>query len=204
MVVLRNCLEGLIHVEAVMGLMSGATVQCSRLYIEVTNLDYILAQHNPALLFHEYYRYFSIKAMDLFLRSIGFTIVKVSSVFGQCYLSVLAMRVPKTIVLDTEYLDLEAIVRQHRRVVIWGISGRAISLLSHMSWDKEVVAFGVDIDPQRQGMYVPVTGQRILSPAEATAFDPDLVIVANEIYAREIRKALGRPSKFVTIQGRLI
>src|ERR1035438_763661 len=70
--------------------------------------------------------------------------------------------------------------------------------------EAEVVAFGVDIDPAKQGMFMPITGQRILSPAEAVAFGPDLVIIANEIYAPEIRKEFTEGVHFVSIQGRLL
>jgi hypothetical protein len=204
LIVLRHCLEGLLDVEHVTALLSGPMARRAHLYIEITNLDYILEEQNPALLFHEYYRYFSLRATDVFLHSVGFKIAKMTSVFGQSYLSILASPTSEPTTLDGGHGALETVVRQHHKVVIWGISGRSISLLSHMSWDKSVVAFGVDIDPRRQGKYVPVTGQRILSPSEAAAFEPDLVIVANEIYAQEIRETLGKPTRFVTIQGRNI
>jgi C-methyltransferase C-terminal domain len=89
-------------------------------------------------------------------------------------------------------------------VLIWGTSGRCISLLCHMGWDSRVVAFGVDIDLEKQGLFIPVTGQRILSPAEGVAFGPDLVIVPNEVYAPEIRKQFVGDVRLVSLQGRYI
>lgn len=198
--VLRHCLEGLLQADAVMGLLRDAG-GATRIYLEITDLDYILTERNPALLFNEYYRYFSARAMDIFLRQVGFRIHRVYSLFGGSNLGITAVRAPQTTDLGGAYRELESIVRHHHRVVIWGISGRAISLLCQMSWDGRTVAHGVDIDPARQGMYIPVTGQRILSPAEAKAFDPDLVIVANEIYAPEIRAALGVGVRLVTLKG---
>ncbi len=205
LIVLRHCLEGLLDVEPVMDLVRDGTSRSARLYIEVNDLDYILTDRNPSLLFHEYYRYFSARAVDIFLRQIGFRLERLYSVLGGCYLGITACRAPTAFDLSDAYSSLEPIVRGHRKVVIWGSSGRCISLLSHMSWDKEVVAFGVDIDPAKQGMFMPVTGQKILSPAEAVAFGPDLVIVANEIYAPEIRKEFKEEDvRFVTVHGRLI
>jgi hypothetical protein len=67
-----------------------------------------------------------------------------------------------------------------------------------------VVSFGVDIDPLRQGLHIPVTGQRILSPEEARAYGPDLVIVANPVYAPEIRAVLRNETRLVTLQGRFL
>jgi hypothetical protein len=199
-VVLRHCLEGLLQANPVMSLLRDAG-EASRVYLEITDLDYILTERNPALLFNEYYRYFSVRAMDIFLRQVGFRVQRVYALFGGNNLGITAARAPKTTDLHGAYRELESIVRRHHKVVIWGISGRAISLLCQMSWDGSIVAHGVDIDPARQGRYIPVTGQRILSPAEAKAFDPDLVIVANEIYAPEIRAALGVGAKLVTLKG---
>lgn len=203
LIVLRHCLEGLLDVEPVMALFRGAGAT-TRIYLEVTDLDYILSERNPALLFHEYYRYFSARSLDIFLRQVGFRIQQVYSLFGGNNLGATAVRAAASIDLRGSYRELESIVRRHHKVVIWGVSGRAISVLSHLSWDGSVVAHGVDIDRARQGMYIPVTGQRILSPEEARAFEPDLVIVANENYAPEIREALAGQSRLVTLGGRFI
>ena len=95
-------------------------------------------------------------------------------------------------------------VRRHKKVVIWGASGRCISVLCHLGWDSEVIAFAVDIDPEKQGLFLPVTGQQILSPAEVIAYRPDLVVVANEVYASEIRKQFPFEVRLVSLQGRTL
>lgn len=204
LIVLRHCLEGLLDVEPVMDLLRDGASTSALIYIEVNDFDHMLTDRNPSLLFHEYYRYFSARAVDIFLRPIGYRLQRLYSVLGGCYLGITACPAPAAFDLSDAYSDLETIVRRHRKVVIWGSSGRCISLLSHMSWDKEIVAFGVDIDPAKQGRFMPVTGQRILSPAEAVAFGPDLVIVANEIYAPEIRREFKEDVRLVTVQGRLV
>ena len=90
---------------------------------------------------------------------------------------------------------------QYSKVVIWGISGRAITLLNHCSWDEKQVQFGIDIDKDKQGKYIPVTGQLIISPEQATSFEPDLVIIANANYLEEIRSDFHFKSKFLTMDG---
>lgn len=204
LIVLRHCLEGLLDLDPLLRLIRNATSKTACLYIEVNDLDNVLTERNPSLLFHEYYQYFSSRAIDVFLRQNGFRIQGLYSLMGGCYLGITACRAPTAFDLSDAYHDLEKVVRRHRKVVVWGSSGRCISLLSHMSWGTEIVAFGVDIDPAKQGMFVPVTGQRILSPAEAVAFGPDLVIVANQVYAPEIRKELPSDVKLVSMQGRFI
>jgi SAM-dependent methyltransferase len=204
LVVLRHSLEGLLEAAPLAELLGGATSATSRLYIEVTDLDHLLTERNPSLLFNEYYRYFSARAADIFLRQIGFRLQEMRSLFGGTYMGITACRAPTTINLRDAYRALELIVRQHRKVLIWGTSGRCISMLSHMGWDTRVVAFGVDIDPEKQGLFLPVTAQRVLSPADAVAFGPDLVIVANELYAPEIRQQFSGDVRLVSLQGRFL
>lgn len=204
LVVLRHCLEGLLDLDSVMEIIRRGTAPSAHLYVEINDLDYILSEQNPSLLFHEYYQYFSARAADVWLRKLGFRLQEVRSTFGGGYLGITASRGPDSTNLADAYRRLEAIVREHRRVLIWGAGGRCISLLSHMSWDSAVVAFGVDIDPKKQGMYLPITGQKILSPAEAVAFGPDLIIVANHLYGAEIRQQLHQEVPLVTLQGHFI
>jgi hypothetical protein len=203
LLVFRHCLEGLTEVDWVRKLFRTMRDR-SRVYIELTDLDYILGERNPSLFFEEYYRYFSSRSIDIALRRAGFRITQVFSPFGKGTLGVTAIRAPVELALRDAYDDLEAIVRRHRKVAIWGISGRAISLLSHLSWDSRTIKFGVDIDPARQGLFIPVTGQAILSPEEAKRFEPDLVIVANDMYAPEIRQLLGARTPLVNLRGELL
>ncbi|HLK89405.1 MAG TPA: class I SAM-dependent methyltransferase [Polyangia bacterium] len=201
LVVFRHSLEGLLDDGALVDLVRGSTSASTRLYFEISDLDHLLAERNPSLLFYEYYRYFSARAADIFLRQLGFRLRELWSLFGGAYLGVIATRAPVTTDLRGAYDELEAVVLRHRKVVIWGTSGRCISLLSHLGWDASVVAFGVDIDPAKQGLFLPVTGQRVLSPEEAAAFRPDLVIVANGVYAPEIRKQFPFEVQLVSLRG---
>jgi SAM-dependent methyltransferase len=204
LIVLRHSLEGLLNDASLAELIRKVTSPSSRLYLEVTDLDHLLTERNPSLLFYEYYRYFSARAADIFLRKLGFRLQQLWSLFGGSYLGITASRAPTTIDLSDAYCELEGIVRRHRKVLVWGTSGRCISLLCHMGWDSRVVAFGVDIDPEKQGLFIPITGQKILTPAEGVAFGPDLVIVANENYAAEIRKQFTGDVRLVSLQGRYL
>jgi hypothetical protein len=203
LVVFRHCLEALIETQPAMKLLRSLG-ETSRVYAEITDLDYVMGERNPSMLYYEYYRYFSARSIDIFLRRQGYRVQQLLPLLGGSALGVTATRAPANGALRGAYKELETLVRQHQRVVAWGISGRTISLLSHMSWDQNVVAHGVDIDPARQGMFIPVTGQRILSPADAKTFRPDLVIVANPVYAEEIRQVLGSSARLVNLHGKFI
>src|SRR5450432_621822 len=94
LIVLRHSLEGLLHDASLLELIGRATSPSSRLYLEVTDLDHLLAERNPSLLFYEYYRYFSARAADIFLRKLGFRLRQLWSLFGGAYLGITATRAP--------------------------------------------------------------------------------------------------------------
>ena len=84
---------------------------------------------------------------------------------------------------------LEAWRRDGKRVVIWGSGSKAVSFLTSFGSYGDV-SHAVDINPYRQGAFIPVTAQPIIAPAALQVIKPDIVIVMNAIYEREIRESL--------------
>jgi SAM-dependent methyltransferase len=76
--------------------------------------------------------------------------------------------------------------QQRKRVVLWASGMRAISLLVNVPSAGSTVEHVVDVNPQRQGRYMPKIGQRVVAPAELHQIAPDVVIATNPNYASEI------------------
>ena len=74
-----------------------------------------------------------------------------------------------------------------QRVAIWGSGGKGISFLNAVNATDEI-QFVVDINPNRQGCYIPGTAQLIVDPHFMIEFQPDLIILTNPIYEAEIRQ----------------
>ena len=75
-------------------------------------------------------------------------------------------------------------------------------LLLDDPWDRWEVAAAVDINPFRQGHFMPATAHPIIGPQEAAALSPDLVIIMNPVYRDEISEVLqshGCSSQLVTV-----
>ena len=49
------------------------------------------------------------------------------------------------------------------------------------------IEYAVDINPYKQEMYIPGTGQEIVSPEFLKIYKPDFIIIMNPIYEDEIR-----------------
>jgi SAM-dependent methyltransferase len=77
-----------------------------------------------------------------------------------------------------------------KRVVLWAAGMRAISLLVNVPQAASLVEFVVDVNPERQGRYLPKTGQRVIGPASLHEIKPDVVIATNPNYAKEIEAQL--------------
>lgn len=81
--------------------------------------------------------------------------------------------------------------RQRRKVVLWGSGSKAVGFLTSLGIG-ESVRHVVDINPHKQGMYLPVTAQQIVPPDFLADYGPDIVIAMNPTYKAEIATELGR------------
>jgi SAM-dependent methyltransferase len=77
------------------------------------------------------------------------------------------------------------------KVVVWGSGSKGVAFLTTLGLYREI-EYVVDINPYRQGKFIPGTGQRIVAPAFLQEYRPDAVIVMNPIYCQEIQKDLDR------------
>jgi hypothetical protein len=84
---------------------------------------------------------------------------------------------------------LERMTGGDRRIVLWGAGSKGVMFLNTVSVAGQI-AYAVDVNPRKQGAYVTGTGQRIVHPGFLRDYDPDVVLVMNRLYLREIRHEL--------------
>ncbi len=205
LIILRHVLEGLLNFDDVFKGIVSAMGDYGQLFVETPNLDYIISNKDSSLMYHEVARYYSAESLQRLFSKYALDIQEVHPLFNQNNIGVFAQKhidVPSAVDISLQLEKLKKIVSQHSNVVIWGVSGRAISVLTNLSLDRQEVQYGVDIDVNKQGKYIPVTGQRIISPEQAAAVKPELVIVANANYLDEIRKTFKYKTNFLTVDGK--
>jgi SAM-dependent methyltransferase len=93
---------------------------------------------------------------------------------------------------------LEAAAVAGRRVVAWGASSKGVGFLTALEAGRTVGSV-VDINPYKQGRFMPGTGQEIVAPESLPSEPPDLVIVMNPIYLDEITLDLASRNLFPEI-----
>jgi hypothetical protein len=79
------------------------------------------------------------------------------------------------------------------KVALWGSGSKAVAFLHALNSGQSITQV-VDIDPYRQGHFMPGTGQQIIHPEGLCAAPPEVVIVMNPIYCKEIDATLSELS----------
>lgn len=75
-------------------------------------------------------------------------------------------------------------------VLVWGAGAKGGALCGLLDPSARLIAAAVDIDPVKQGRFVPGTGHPVLAPDDPLVARAGLVLVANANYAGEVRARL--------------
>jgi SAM-dependent methyltransferase len=78
-----------------------------------------------------------------------------------------------------------------KRIVIWGSGSKCVSFMSTLGISDEI-EYVVDINPYRQGNFLPGSGKKVMPPEFLKEKTPDLIIIMNPVYREEIMQMLNR------------
>ena len=161
--------------------------------------------------------YFTSVSLKRLLESCGFGVLKVSNAFGRQFLSVEAAPRPSTarVLASPRILEVRKLARiverfslhfreaveqwarfleyahaEGRRVVLWGAGAKAVTFLNSIPGAQRLTAV-VDLNPRKQGCFVPGTAHEVLAPARLASVGPDVIISLNPVYEQEIRRSAG-------------
>jgi hypothetical protein len=164
---------------------------------------------------YEHCSYFSRPSLARLFEQNDFRVQRLASVFNGQFLTIEAVPVAAGIAVagdrQAEVAELaglaEAFAGNYRqkvsawearlaemaaagqRVVIWGTGSKGVTFLNSVPAARQI-AYAVDINPRKQGMFVAGSGQKIVSPAFLVAYQPDVVIIMNPNYEAEISNQL--------------
>jgi hypothetical protein len=86
---------------------------------------------------------------------------------------------------------ISSVAGEGRRAAVWGGGSKAVSFLTALELGDEISCV-VDINPRKQGTFVPGTGHPIVAPEALSEFLPHVVFVMNPVYRSEIAAELRR------------
>ena len=169
--------------------------------------------------YHEHCSYFSAGSLGRLFRSQGFEVLSLWTDYDDQYLMIEARpgtgeAASSALLKGEESLaelaaDVErfaAEVRQRldswrtvlaeyhdegRHVALWGGGSKAVAFLTTLGLTDEVGAV-VDINPFKQGTFLPGTAHEVVAPKALKSDPPDIVVIMNPIYHDEIQADLQR------------
>jgi hypothetical protein len=195
-IILRHVLEANLSYESLLLSAERELAQNGFVYLEFTNSKTIIERSATLTLYHEYPQYFSEITLSIVLRRIGMYIHDIKHFFDGEIAGVIARRVMTRMPGAMSFEKL----KMFEDVCIWGIGGRSINFLTNYANELKNVRFGVDLDPRKQGKYVPFSGQLILSPEECMLKKPQAVIVLNNHYVNEVSAFFSYPVVILTLE----
>ena len=185
-------------------------------YLEVPSAEYMLQEVALWDVIYEHHSYFTRPALELLVRRAGFDVRDVGTSFGGQYLWLEAL--PRTQAeppaerhsraavaavgrraasfaraardrLQSSTQVIAELTDAGRAMVVWGAGSKGVTFLN-LTDNAPHIEAAVDINPRKQGRYVPGTGHEVMAPSRLRERQPRAVLVLNPLYAAEVASML--------------
>jgi hypothetical protein len=184
-------------------------------FFQVPDVTRILEEGAFWDIYYEHCSYFDSGSLRYLFESTGFQVIDIWNDYDDQYLMIEArIAAPQDIPFDetnpghSERLELllqfvklvrscrsrwrqylQEMWAEGRTVAVWGGGSKAVAFLTTLDVTDEVGSV-VDINPHKDGTYLPGSGHEVISPERLVPLNPDSVIVMNPVYTDEIRASL--------------
>lgn len=186
----------------------------ARLFIETPSIEWILENHVIWDFFYEHCSLFCADSLRLALGRTGFRTQKISRVFGTQYLWIeantaecaprakLNQSTPHEILtLATAYaaeekkfkkIGMKRILelKTEGEIALWGAGAKGATFAHLIDPNACLINCVVDINPKKQGCFIPGTGHPVVNPRELKERKIMNIIVMNPDYLDEIKNLL--------------
>ncbi|QFU77989.1 methyltransferase domain-containing protein [Halioglobus maricola] len=194
-------------------------------FFEVPDVMRVLKECAFWDIYYEHCSYFSTRSLERLFQRNGFDVLECALDYDDQYIMLLARPIASPPVAATDpalelaasdhYRDhwaknsihwqafLQQRLEREQAVVLWGGGSKAVAFLTRIQGSAAIKTV-VDINPHKQGAYMPGTGQLVIAPGELKENPPHTVIVVNPIYHGEIEamlSELGLQPEIVCLQG---
>ena len=168
-------------------------------------------------IYYEHCSYFSAGSLARLFREASFDVIDLWRAYDDQYLLLMAKPAAQptspTLAIEDDLEELSALatafevnsqtqiahwrdtIREFhcagRRPVLWGAGSKCVAFLTTAGIEHEVEVV-VDINPHKQGKFLPATGHPVISPEQLKAYKPGVIVVMNSIYLTEVQQQLDR------------
>lgn len=211
LVVSRHVLEHLDDPSQTLAAMRAGTGDpAASLYLEVPDVRYVLSPTGMWDFIYPHVTYFAPPSLEALVGRSGYVPTACETVFGEQFLTLRAQPSDRPIdvaVGDPRVAELVATAQafgdEFRRTLerwssrlsdgattaLWGAGAKGVTFLNSLP-DDESIELVVDLNPRKQGRYLPGTAHQVHSPEALRDEPPARVIVMNPMYRDEIEAQL--------------
>ena len=207
-IVCRHVIEHVPHPVELLQTIRGALLNSlqARLFFETPDVTWILRHKVIWDFFYEHCSYFTPLALKTAFERAGFSAESIRPVFGEQYLWLEAALAPAAIapVLDVD--DMVQLAQEFARcevetkqrwiqqvqklarsgaVALWGAGAKGVTLANLIDPDCQLIRCVIDLNPVKQGRFLPGTGHPIIGPDEMASQQITTAILMNPNYREE-------------------
>lgn len=181
-------------------------------FFEVPNILHTLKDNGVWDVIYEHYSYFSPLSLRRLFESCGFRVINQMKCFRDQFIGIEASpdHSPAGASADKKELatlsrdvaaftakytgnvlkwsyKLKVLKAERRKTVVWGAGSKGVTFLNTLKV-KDEIASVVDINPNKQGKFIPLSAHEVVNPQRLAEIRPDVIIVMNPAYLDEIAK----------------
>jgi SAM-dependent methyltransferase len=210
------CRHMLGHVPDPVGLLSGIRENLAAnsdvpIFIENQSVEWMLRHHSIWDFTYEQCSYFSPHSLASTLETAGFSVTTLRHLFNDQYLWAEGRstcgkghtpgdpggitRLVRSYARDEQKM-LQVMEERIRtlategHIALWGAAAKGVTLANLIDPRAELIACAVDLNPRKQGCFIPGTGHPIIGFGELPAFGVKHILVMNPNYRHEIGELL--------------
>jgi SAM-dependent methyltransferase len=193
-------------------------------YFEVPNAGWMLEAQSMWDVIYEHVGYWTAPALETAFRRAGFGQLAIRTGYGDQFLMIEARlgggdtstgpgggsdvaRIADAFA-DAVREELEGWRRRLAALdgsaATWGAGSKGISFVNALGPEAGAIGAFFDLNPRKHGLHVPGVGLPVLAPTALLEVRPDLIVIANTLYEREITsfvRSMGLSPRFEVVAG---
>lgn len=211
LIILRHLIEHLQNPKQLLIKARNSVKEGGLIYIETPSFNWILNNFIVFDIFYEHCSYYTDEALENILRIIGIEPVKIDHKFNDQYVCVIGkyskeskdwlvkktgnniktqvinFEKNKNLVINkvTKYLNK---LKENGNISLWGAAAKGSTFCCMFDKEKTLIECVVDINANKQGKYLPISGHKVIRPEELTLFGIKYIIITNSVYFEEIKE----------------
>lgn len=183
----------------------------AKVFFETPTVEWILKNKVIWDFFYEHCSLFTINSLSTAFEVSGYKVEKANHVFGEQYILLEATSTNESVQINKNPNEISKLSRefskhekeitknwykkisefsQNEKIAIWGAGAKGVTFANLIDPERKLIDCIIDLNPKKQGKYIPGTGHPIINYNEISSRKLTSVIVMNPNYLKEITRLL--------------